>query len=59
MIDSPVLCWGSASQNPINPATRAFLSELFPRREEVTLEDGDHFSLTRTQRPSLPTIETR
>ena len=44
-IDSPVLSWGTASQNPINPATRAFLYELFPHREEVTLEGGDHFSV--------------
>jgi hypothetical protein len=25
---------------------RAFLYELFPQREEVTLEGGDHFSVT-------------
>jgi pimeloyl-ACP methyl ester carboxylesterase len=45
-IDSPVLSWVSASQNPITPAVRAFLSELFPHREEVVLEGGDHFSVT-------------
>jgi pimeloyl-ACP methyl ester carboxylesterase len=45
-IDSPVLSWGSASDNPINPATRAFLQELFPQREEIILEGGDHFSVT-------------
>jgi pimeloyl-ACP methyl ester carboxylesterase len=45
-IDSSVLSWGSASDNPFNPATRAFLHELFPRREEVILEGGDHFSVT-------------
>ena len=46
MIDSPVLSWGAASENPINPAARAFLYELFPQREAVILEDGDHFSVT-------------
>jgi pimeloyl-ACP methyl ester carboxylesterase len=45
-IDSPVLSWGSASDNPINPATRAFLHELFPQCEEIILEGGDHFSVT-------------
>ncbi len=45
-IDSPVLSWGTASENSINPATRAFLHELFPRCEEVILEGGDHFSVT-------------
>ncbi len=45
-IHSPVLSWASASQNPINPAVRAFLCELFPHREEVILEGGDHFSVT-------------
>ena len=45
-IDSPVLSWCAASQNPINSATRAFLYELFPQREEVILEGGDHFSVT-------------
>ena len=51
-IDSPVLSWGTASENPINPATRAFLYELFPQREEVILEGGDHFSVaTDVQRP--------
>ena len=45
-IDSPVLSWDTASENSINPATRAFLYELFPQREEVTLVDGDHFSVT-------------
>jgi pimeloyl-ACP methyl ester carboxylesterase len=44
-IDSPVLSWRSASENPINPATRAFIYELFPQREEATLEEGDHFSV--------------
>jgi pimeloyl-ACP methyl ester carboxylesterase len=44
-IDSPVLSWGTASENPINPATRAFLYEMFPQREEVILERGDHFSV--------------
>jgi pimeloyl-ACP methyl ester carboxylesterase len=46
MIDCPVLSWGSASENPINLAARAFLYELFPQREEVILEHGDHFSVT-------------
>ena len=32
MIDCPVLSWCAASENPINPATRAFLYELFPQR---------------------------
>jgi hypothetical protein len=45
-IDSPVLSWRTASDNSINPATRAFLYDLFPQREEVILEDGDHFSVT-------------
>jgi pimeloyl-ACP methyl ester carboxylesterase len=45
-INSPVLSWGAASENPITPATRAFLSELFPQREEVILDGGDHFSVT-------------
>lgn len=45
-IDSPVLSWGAASDNPINLAVRAFLYELFPQREEVILEGGDHFSVT-------------
>ena len=45
-IDSAVLSWGTASDSPINPAVRAFLLELFPQREEVILEDGDHFSVT-------------
>jgi pimeloyl-ACP methyl ester carboxylesterase len=45
-IDSPVLSWGAASENPINHAARAFLYELFPQREEVILGDGDHFSVT-------------
>jgi len=45
-IDRPVLSWGTASDNPINPATRAFLYEVFPEREEVILEGGDHFSVT-------------
>ena len=45
-IDSPVLSWGAASNNPINPAARAFLYELFPHREEVILKGGDHFSVT-------------
>jgi pimeloyl-ACP methyl ester carboxylesterase len=45
-IDSPVLSWGTASDNPVNSAARAFLYELFPQREEVILEDGDHFSVT-------------
>ena len=44
--DSPVLSWGTASDNAINPATRAFLYELFPQREEVILDGGDHFSVT-------------
>lgn len=37
---------GAASENPINPVARAFLYELFPQREEVILEGGDHFSVT-------------
>jgi pimeloyl-ACP methyl ester carboxylesterase len=45
-IDSPVLSWGAASDNPITPAVRAFLYELFPQHEEVILEGGDHFSVT-------------
>ena len=45
-IDSPVLSWGTASDNHINTAARAFLYELFPQREEVVLEGGDHFSVT-------------
>lgn len=45
-VDSPVLSWCSAMENPIKPATRAFLYELFPQREEVVLEGGDHFSVT-------------
>lgn len=45
MTDSPVLSW-AGSDNPINPATRAFLHDLFPQREEVILEGGDHFSVT-------------
>jgi pimeloyl-ACP methyl ester carboxylesterase len=45
-IDSPVLSWGAASENPINPAARAFLYKLFPQRDEVILEGGDHFSVT-------------
>jgi pimeloyl-ACP methyl ester carboxylesterase len=44
-IDSPVLSWGAGSQNPVNPATRAFVYELFPQREEVILDGGDHFSV--------------
>ena len=46
MTDSPVLSWSTSSDNPINPATRAFLQELFPQREEVILDGGDHFSVT-------------
>lgn len=46
VVDSPVLSWGSASDNPVNPASRAFLHELFPQCEEVVLKDGDHFSVT-------------
>jgi pimeloyl-ACP methyl ester carboxylesterase len=45
-IDSPVLSWGAGSENPVNPATRAFLHELFPQHEEVILGGGDHFSVT-------------
>ena len=45
-IDCPVLSWRAASDNPIDPATRAFIHELFPWREEVTFEGGDHFSVT-------------
>jgi pimeloyl-ACP methyl ester carboxylesterase len=45
-IDCPVLSWRAASENPINPATRAFLYELFPQREEAILEGGDHLSVT-------------
>jgi pimeloyl-ACP methyl ester carboxylesterase len=44
-IDCPVLSWCAASENPINPATRAFLYELFPPREEAILEGGDHLSV--------------
>jgi pimeloyl-ACP methyl ester carboxylesterase len=42
----PVLSWSSAPEHPINRATQAFLQELFPQRELVVLEDGDHFSVT-------------
>lgn len=45
-IDCPVFSWTTSSDNPLNPATRAFLYELFPQREEVVLEGGDHFSVT-------------
>ena len=45
-IDSPVLSWSTTSENPINPAVQAFLRELFPHREEVVLDGGDHFSVT-------------
>ncbi|MEI8410685.1 MULTISPECIES: alpha/beta fold hydrolase [unclassified Kribbella] len=45
-IDCPVLSWGTGAENPVTPATRAFLYELFPQREEVVLEGGDHFSVT-------------
>lgn len=45
-IDSPVLSWTTTSQNPVNPAVRAFLGELFPHCEEVVLDGGDHFSVT-------------
>ncbi|MFI7066007.1 alpha/beta fold hydrolase [Kribbella sp. NPDC050124] len=45
-INSPVLSWCAASENPINPATRAFLYNLFPHREEAILADGNHFSVT-------------
>jgi pimeloyl-ACP methyl ester carboxylesterase len=44
-IDSPVLSWITATDNPLNAATRAFLHELFPGHEEVVLADGDHFSV--------------
>ena len=44
-VDVAVLSWGTASDSPVNPAVRAFLLDLFPRREEVILEDGDHFSV--------------
>ena len=44
-IDSPVLSWGTTA-GPITVATRAFIHELFPQREEVILEGGDHFSVT-------------
>jgi pimeloyl-ACP methyl ester carboxylesterase len=46
VIDSPVLSWNTGSANAINPATRAFIEELFPHREEVVLDEGDHFSVT-------------
>jgi pimeloyl-ACP methyl ester carboxylesterase len=45
-INCPVISWGAGSENPANPATRAFIDELFPQREEVTLAKGDHFSVT-------------
>jgi pimeloyl-ACP methyl ester carboxylesterase len=45
-IDCPVLSWSTTSENPVNPAARAFLDELFPQREEVVLQGGDHFSVT-------------
>lgn len=45
-IDSPVLSWRAGSDNPINPATRAFLHALFPHHEETILTDGDHFSVS-------------
>jgi len=44
-VNSPVLSWGTAA-SPINVATQAFIHELFPQREEVILEGGDHFSVT-------------
>ena len=44
-IDSPVLSWGTVSGSSINVATQAFLHELFPQREQVILEGGDHFSV--------------
>ena len=50
-IDSPVLSWGTASENPINPATRAFLYELFPQREEVILGMEITSRSPRTHRP--------
>jgi pimeloyl-ACP methyl ester carboxylesterase len=46
VIDSPVLSWSAASENPVNRASRAFLHELFPQCEEVVLGVGDHFSVT-------------
>lgn len=45
-VDCPVLSWVAGSEDPVNPATRAFIDELFPQREEVILDGGDHFSLT-------------
>ncbi|MGH3384412.1 MAG: alpha/beta fold hydrolase [Nocardioidaceae bacterium] len=45
-VDCPVLSWSTAAENPVNPATQAFLHELFPQREQVILEGGDHFSVT-------------
>jgi hypothetical protein len=41
-----MLSGGAATENPINAATRAFIYELFPQREEVILAGGDHFSVT-------------
>lgn len=45
-INTPVLSWSTASENPINPATQAFLHALFPHHEQTTLANGDHFSVT-------------
>jgi pimeloyl-ACP methyl ester carboxylesterase len=45
-IDCPLLSWRAPSEEPMPPrAARAFLHELFPQLEEVTLGGGDHFSV--------------
>jgi pimeloyl-ACP methyl ester carboxylesterase len=45
-IDCPLLYWRAHSEEQVPRAARAFLHELFPRLEEVTLDGGDHFSVT-------------
>jgi len=41
----PLLSWCAQPGEPIPLAIRAFIHELFPRCEDVDLEDGDHFSV--------------
>jgi pimeloyl-ACP methyl ester carboxylesterase len=45
-IDCPLLSWRAHSEEQVPRAARAFLHELFPQLEEVTLDGGDHFSVT-------------
>ena len=46
-IDCPLLSWRAPSEEQMpQGAARAFLHELFPQLEEVTLDGGDHFSVT-------------